>query len=155
MDSLFYRDRSSQLDLLDCKKWEKTEHTLHGESKQRLMGRVLLVPTKVGASRFAHCSTSVSVLSPSLFTDSNFGSVNINQSKIPTGTKQRTPCRLLPGLSKEKKKKKKSICKPHKEFSGDRHQCLDSTWALWNMNPLLFTATCTSRKLPKQLENWS
>jgi len=68
------------------------------------MGKVLLVSTKVGTSLFALCSTSVTMLSPPLFTDSDFDSVNTNQSKISTGSKQRTPCRLLPALSKEKKK---------------------------------------------------
>lgn len=52
---------------------------LHGDSKQRLMGKVLLVSTKVGASLFALCSTSVFMLSLSLTTDSHFESVNTNQ----------------------------------------------------------------------------
>lgn len=67
------------------------------------MGKVLLVSRKVGTSLFALCSASVFMLSQSLLTDSDFDSVNINLSKISTGSKQRTPCRLLPGLSKEKK----------------------------------------------------
>lgn len=83
------------------------------------MGKILLVLTKVGAFLFALCSTSVFMLSLSLVTDSDFDSVNTNQSKISTGSKQRTVqiiARVVKG--------NKSICKPHKESQ----ETLISVW---------------------------
>lgn len=86
------------------------------------MGKVLLVSRKVGTSLFALCSASVFMLSQSLLTDSDFDSVNINLSKISTGSKQNS-LQIIARIVKGKK----SVCKPHKEFSGDPHRCLDLT----------------------------
>lgn len=90
------------------------------------------------------------MLSLSLLTDSDFDSVNsINQSKSSTGRKERTPWRLLPVLSKRKKK-----CMQTPQSILRR---LSSVFAFYlssvKYESTALYCTCTSQKLPKQLEN--